>query len=95
MHQKNLIVPIVGDFGGPKSLRMAGQYLRDHGAVVNVFYLSNVEDYIQSVWAGYARNIASLPVNPSSLFIRTSLQANGFRPWLAPITDLARPRDIR
>jgi hypothetical protein len=92
MHQKNLIVPVVGDFGGSKALRMAGQYLRDRGAVVNVFYLSNVEDYIESVRANYTRNIASLPVNASSLFVRTSLQANGFRPWLAPMTQ---PRDIR
>jgi hypothetical protein len=95
MHQKNLIIPLVGDFGGPRALRMAGQYLRDHGAIVNVFYLSNVEDYIQPVVNGYARNIASLPIDRSSLFIRTSLQANSFRPWLTPISEFARPRDIR
>jgi hypothetical protein len=95
MHQRNLIIPLVGDFGGPRALRMAGQYLKDHGAIVNVFYLSNVEDYIQGVFDGYSRNIASLPVDRSSLFIRTSLQANSFRPWLAPITGFTRPRDIR
>jgi len=95
MHQKNLIVPLVGDFGGPKALRMTGQYVRDHGAIVNVFYLSNVEDYIQPVFAGYARNIASLPIDQTSLFIRTSLQTNSFRPWLSPISSFARPRDIR
>jgi len=95
MHQKNLIIPLVGDFGGPRAVRMAGQYLRDHGAIVNVFYLSNVEDYIQRVIAGYERNIASLPVDSSSLFIRTSLQSNSFRPWLAPIRGFSRPRDIR
>ena len=95
MHQKNLIIPLVGDFGGPKALRMAGQYLRDHGAIVNVFYLSNVEDYIQGVFDGYTRNIASLPIDKTSLFIRTSLQANGFRPWLAPMTEFTRPRDLR
>src|SRR5215471_3073659 len=49
MQLKNLIVPLVGDFGGTKTVRMAGQYLRDHGAIVNVFYLSNVEDYLQPV----------------------------------------------
>lgn len=95
MQQKNLIIPLVGDFGGPKALRMVGQYLRDHGAIVNVFYLSNVEDYIQPVFEGYARNIASLPIDTRSLFIRTSLQTNGFRPWLSPITEFARPRDLR
>ena len=95
MQQKNLIVPLVGDFGGPKTLRMTGQYLRDHGAIVNLFYLSNVEDYIQPVIRGYERNIAGLPVDSSSLFIHLSLQANGFRPWLTRISDFGRPRDIR
>ena len=95
MQQKNLIVPLVGDFGGPKTVRMTGQYLRDHGAIVNLFYLSNVEDYIQPVMQGYARNIASLPVDSSSLFIHLSLQTNGFRPWLTRISAFVRPRDIR
>src|SRR5882672_474203 len=72
MHQKNLIVPVVGDFAGPKALRAVGQYLKDHGAVVSVFYLSNVEDYIQSVWSAYSGNIASLPIDSSSTFIRWS-----------------------
>ena len=72
MHQKNLIVPVVGDFAGPKALRAVGQYLKDHGAVVSVFYLLNVEDYIQSVWSAYSGNIASLPIDSSSTFIRWS-----------------------
>ncbi len=92
MHQKNLIVPLVGDFAGPKALRMAGQYLRDRGAVVNVFYLSNVEDYIRPAWAAYARNIASLPVDPSSLFIHW---APGSSPWLASIADFVRTQNAR
>jgi hypothetical protein len=70
MHQKNLIVPVVGDFGGPKALRMAGQYLKDHGAVLNVFYLSNVEDYISNVWTQYINNLASLPMDSSSILFR-------------------------
>jgi hypothetical protein len=72
MHQKNLIVPVVGDFAGPKALRAVGQYLKDHGAVVSVFYVSNVEDYIQDVWPRYTGNIASLPIDSSSMFIRWS-----------------------
>src|SRR5262249_53347868 len=70
MHQKNLIIPLVGDFAGAKALRSAGEYLRNHGAVVNVFYISNVEDYIGNVWQAYVSNIASLPVDDSSLFMR-------------------------
>ena len=92
MHEKNLIVPLVGDFAGPKALRMAGQYLRDHGAVVNVFYLSNVENYIQAVWAAYARNVASLPVDASSVFINWS---PGSTPWLASIASFVKAQNVR
>jgi len=87
MHQKNLIVPVVGDFGGPKALRMAGQYLRDHGAVLNVFYLSNVEDYIGNVWTQYLRNIASFPMDSSSVLMRWHIgQSNS----LASMTAFVR-----
>ncbi len=72
MHQKNLIVPLVGDFGGTKTLRSIGQYLKDHEAVVNVFYISNVEDYLQTKWPQFVSNIASMPSDQSSLFIRWS-----------------------
>ncbi len=43
---KNLVVPVVGDFGGPTALKAVGQYLRDHGATVSAFYVSNVEQYL-------------------------------------------------
>jgi len=95
MQLKNLIIPLVGDFGGPKAVRMAGQYIRDHGAVVNVFYLSNVEDYIQPVMQGYLRNVRSLPITDSSLFIHVSLGSNSFRPWLDRIRDFASPSSVR
>jgi len=73
MHQKNLIIPIVGDFAGPKAIRAVAKYLTDRGAVVGAFYVSNVEEYIGSpraVWSAYCRNIATLPINAASTFIR-------------------------
>jgi hypothetical protein len=91
MHEKNLIVPLVGDFAGPKALRMVGQYLGDHGAIVNVFYISNVENYLKRFWTGWTQNVASLPVDDSSLFIRWSLGGGpAAPPWLASITDFVR-----
>jgi len=69
MEQQNLIVPLVGDFAGPKAIRTVGQYLKDHGATVHVFYISNVEDYIQNR-SQYVKNIASLPTDPSSVLLR-------------------------
>src|SRR5262249_31153055 len=73
MQQKNLIVPIVGDFAGPKALRAIGRYLQEHGATVGAFYVSNVEEYIQSprtMWSAYCQNIKALPSTSSSTFIR-------------------------
>jgi hypothetical protein len=71
--QKNLLIPIVGDFAGPRAVRAIGQYLREHNAGVSAFYVSNVEEYIgspRSVWTAYCRNLASLPLNGSATFIR-------------------------
>ena len=37
LHTSILIVPVVGDFAGPKALRGVGKYVRDHGAIVTAF----------------------------------------------------------
>ena len=73
MHRKNLIIPVVGDFAGPKAIRAVGQYLKDHNAEVTAFYVSNVEEYISSpraTWTAYCGNLLKLPVAPSATFIR-------------------------
>jgi hypothetical protein len=72
LEEKNLLVPVSGDFGGPKAIRAIGAYVEKQGAVVSAFYLSNVEQYLFQ--DGKARtfyeNAASLPVNDRSVFIR-------------------------
>jgi len=83
MFTKNLIIPVVGDFTGPKAVRAVGRYLRDHGAIVNVFYVSNVEDYIQQSWSPYTANIASLPIDSSSSFVRWTISSRP--PWINSI----------
>ena len=70
MQQKNLIVPLVGDFTGTKAIRAVAQYVKDHGSTVSVFYISNVEDYIQPKWSAYLSNLAALPAENSTLLIR-------------------------
>lgn len=75
MERKNLIVPLVGDFAGTKAIRTVGKYLKDHDAVVSVFYTSNVEQYLfeqADDWRHFYSNVATLPVNPSSTFVRSS-----------------------
>jgi hypothetical protein len=73
LHSKNLLVPVVGNFGGPKALRAVGKYVRDQGAIIAAFYLSNVEQYLNQdgLWPSFCQNVATLPLDDNSLFIRS------------------------
>jgi hypothetical protein len=72
LQEKNLVVPVVGNFAGPYALRAVGQYLRDHDATVTSFYTSNVEQYLfgDGTWSGFYANVATLPVNRNSVIVR-------------------------
>jgi len=77
---KNLIVPLVGNFAGNKAIRTVGQYVRDHHAIVTAFYLSNVEQYLfqqDDDWARFYANVATLPTDPTSTFIRSTADRRG------------------
>ena len=80
LEAKNLIVPIVGDFAGPKALRAVGAYLKERGAVVSAFYVSNVEMYLQQngVWSSFCANAAALPLDRDSVFVRPGRGASWF-----------------
>jgi L-alanine-DL-glutamate epimerase-like enolase superfamily enzyme len=68
----NLIVPIVGDFGGPDALRRVGAYVREHGALVEAFYGSNVGVYLNSQQRrAFCANLAALPAAPRASFIES------------------------
>jgi hypothetical protein len=91
MQQKNLIIPIVGDFAGPRAMRAVSRYIQDHKAEVGAFYVSNVEEYIASpasTWTAYCRNLATLPLNASSTFIRFGRAGRGS--FLSPMQAFVR-----
>jgi hypothetical protein len=79
LERRNLVVPITGDFGGRTAIRAVGQYLKDHGATVTAFYLSNVERYLfqgsgvnhNGGWTSFYNNVAALPLDSASTFIRS------------------------
>ena len=80
MHMRNAIVPVVGDFGGPKAIRAVGAYARSQGSTVTAFYLSNVEQYLfrdAALWSRFYENVATLPLDSTSLFIRPQTGAGG------------------
>ena len=74
LESRNMIVPVVGNFGGTKALRAVGKYIREHGATVSAFYLSNVEQYLyqDNLMGAFCANVATMPLDSSSTFIRTS-----------------------
>jgi hypothetical protein len=73
LESRNLLVPVVGDFGGSKAIREVGKYLKSIDAVVSAFYLSNVEQYLSQdgKLATFLSNVAALPLDQSSTFIRS------------------------
>lgn len=80
MERNNLIIPVTGDFGGGKAVRAVGQWVKDHGATVTCFYTSNVEQYLfqSEAWQKFFGNVATLPVDGNSTFIRAFFNM-GFR----------------
>jgi hypothetical protein len=82
MQERNLIVPLTGDFAGPKALRAVGAWARAHDTKVTTFYISNVEQYLFEQGDEAQRffeNVATFPVDATSMFVR-SFQGGRFYP---------------
>jgi hypothetical protein len=74
LQTRNMVVPVVGNFSGPKALRAVGSYLKQKETIVSAFYTSNVEQYLRQdrLWGVFCANVATLPLNAASTFIRSS-----------------------
>jgi hypothetical protein len=81
LQRRNLVVPVVGNFAGPRALRAIGAWIRERGATVSAFYVSNVEQYLfqDGLFEPFARNVATLPVSESSTFIRSVSSRFGYQ----------------
>jgi len=74
MQERNLIVPLTGNFAGPRALRAVGDWVRARGAKVTTFYVSNVEQYLFQQGDEAQRfylNVETLPIDSTSTFIRS------------------------
>lgn len=80
LEERNLVVPIVGNFAGPKAIRAVGKYAWDHGETISAFYVSNVEQYLfqDGIWPEFYRNVTTLPVDERSTFIRSVSSRMGY-----------------
>jgi hypothetical protein len=73
LETRNLLVPVVGNFGGAKALRAVGAYLKEKKAVVSTFYASNVEQYLRqdNIWDNFCKNVSTFPLDATSTLIRS------------------------
>jgi hypothetical protein len=97
--ESNRIIPLVGDFAGPKTIRSVGRYVKENGGMVGAFYTSNVEQYLfqqDDAWRRFYDNLTALPIEPASVVVR-SVSSSGFQvsgpsrlatPRLSPIAEL-------
>lgn len=93
LQSRNLIVPVVGNFGGPRALRAIGDWVRTHDATVGMFYLSNVEQYLrqQGLHSAFCANVAAMPLAEDSTFVRSQSGGGGFRNMLGDMVAETRP----
>jgi hypothetical protein len=76
----NLLVPLVGDFGGDKALKAVGRYLTEHGATLTLFYTSNVEQYLfqsDDQWRRFYDNLSTIPMDRTSTLLRSYFNMGG------------------
>jgi len=74
LETRNMIVPVVGNFGGTKALRAVAAYLKQKEAIVSAFYTSNVEQYLRqdNIWGKFCASAATMPLDEKSVFIRSA-----------------------
>src|SRR5262249_53767321 len=68
------VIPLVGDFAGPRVLPALGEWLRRIGLSLTLLYISDVEFFLvrSGRIAAYVDNLARLPWSEDALLIRTS-----------------------
>ena len=90
LHERNLIVPVSGDFGGPKAVRAIGAYLTQHHGMLRAFYVSNVEQYLfqDGKALAFYENVATIPIDSTSVFIRPYSMRRGFGGYSGPTQSL-------
>ena len=79
LQARDLVIPIVGNLGGPTALKAVGRLLRERQQPLATFYASNVEFYLRrdGTYPRFVDNLASLPRHPNALIIRSIFGGGG------------------
>jgi len=73
LQQRDRIIPVVGNLGGPSALAAIGRVLGEKGETLSAFYASNVEFYLhgQGNYQRFITNLGRLPHTSRSVLIRS------------------------
>jgi hypothetical protein len=85
LQTRNMVIPVVGNFGGPKALRAVAAYLKQKETMVSAFYTSNVEQYLRQdgIWQNFCASASTMPLDEKSLFIRSARSGFSNQPTMA------------
>jgi hypothetical protein len=74
LQTRNMIVPAVGNFGGPKAIRAVAAWLKQKETIVSTFYTSNVEQYLRQdgIFGNFCASTSTLPLDAKSVFVRSA-----------------------
>jgi hypothetical protein len=74
LQARNMIIPVVGNFGGPKAIRAVASWLKQKETIVSTFYTSNVEQYLREdgIFGNFCASAATLPLDAKSAFVRSA-----------------------
>jgi hypothetical protein len=73
LEDRNLIIPVVGNFAGDRAFAAVGAWMRQNGEQLSALYASNVEQYLwqDDVFPAFVRNVGLLPRTANSVIIRS------------------------
>ncbi len=78
LHERDAIVPVVGDFAGSHALAGIAALLERRGLTLSAFYTSNVEYYLieDGTFGQFVDNVSRFPIDDRSVFIRSFFGRN-------------------
>ena len=90
LHARDLVIPVVGDFAGPKALAAIGRFLTARNERVSAFYASNVEFYLfrYGTFPRFVANLGQLPRAQNAVIIRSIFDGGGSTSTTQPLGEL-------
>lgn len=73
LEDRNLVIPVVGNFAGPRALAAVAEWVKANGEKLSALYASNVEQYLfrDGLFDAFAQNLDRFPRDARSVVIRS------------------------